>query len=173
MAANILSPDFLGICLLLTKGDTNLCLDEVVLAVERFQANKSRHFGISSDDFRGMLTVLVYEDLGFDQDYAEISLQKIIPLILRHHDVHSNDTDTYWTANDNGNATEDYEAFEIERWNGYSKEEYSRKLEVKQAMKDYFSTHGNPNTGLFMEFLSMHGIDEDLLLHCSKPGESS
>jgi hypothetical protein len=44
MAANILSPDILGICLLLTKGDISLSLEEVVLAVEKFQAEKDRHF---------------------------------------------------------------------------------------------------------------------------------
>jgi hypothetical protein len=115
-----------------------------------------------------MLTVLVYEEWGFVKDFAETLLQKIIPLIFRHHDVHSNDTDTYWTANDNGNAADVYEAFEIERWNGYSKEAYIRKPEVKKTMKDFFSTHDNPTPDLVMEFLSMHGIDEDLLLHCSR-----
>jgi hypothetical protein len=166
MAANILSSDFLVICLLMANGETVLSLEEVALAVENFQNEEYRYFGVWPGDFRGMLSMLVYQEPGLGTDLSGIALNQVIPLILDSHDVHTNDSDTYWSKYDDGDLLQAFENLEIEKWNGYSLEEYSDRLELRQRMKEFFSTGRHQTPGQVMEFLKMNGINEEMIYHC-------
>ncbi len=173
MASNILSQDFLGICLYLTGGDINVSLDDVALAAARFQEEQNRHFGINRDEFNLMLLVLIFQELSMSDDLESIQLRKIAPSILHFHDVHSKDTETYWFGRHLEDSEDNYERFNIRYWNSYSKEEYVRKIAVKQAMTRFFTMNGSLGPDLIKEFMIMHGIDKKLLYHCSRPGISS
>jgi len=51
MPAAILTENFLGICLILAKGDINMMLEEVIGRAEDYQMLSDRHFGIYKSDF--------------------------------------------------------------------------------------------------------------------------
>jgi hypothetical protein len=173
MAADILSQDFLAICLLLAEGDTTHTLDRIASAAEKFQEEKDRHFGVFRSDFRVMLLLLILDEQSLALDPDTVTLGEIIPPMLRHHDVYSNDSDTCWAHEGGEVAEDDYEFLAIERWYGLSREEYRQKQALKQAMKELFAGEPRPGPEQVRQFLASHDLDERLLHHCSRPGASS
>jgi hypothetical protein len=169
LAVTILTEDFIAICLLLVDGDTTTGLDDVIRAAEGYQRRTNRHFGTSASDFRGILRIgLLLWGLGEDKELEQIELKEAIPEILRFYTTWSNDEGDYWVGKDEEYTTEDYEILGIESYYGYSKKEYSQKLKMKEAMKEFFSKPDSHRHQHVMEFLAKHGIDDTLLVHCSR-----
>jgi len=176
MAAGILSQDITGICLLIVKGDTEASLEEVIAAVEKFQQERNRHFGISTRDFRMLLWGLMFYEICIEDDLSDNSwlqrfkLCEIIPEILKFHDTYFNDEGEAWTL---CHAGDEYELWDNGNRFEYSMEEYSRKPAQKQAMHEFFADNARHDPTEVMNFLALQDLDERLLVHCSRPGESS
>jgi hypothetical protein len=175
LGIGILTEDFVAICLLLVDGDTTTSLDNLILAAEGFQRRTNRYFGTSESDFRGIVRVgLLARELGvweLDEDRVlrKIKLNEAIPEILRFHTTWSNDEGDYLIGRDEEYANEDYDTLGIESYYGYSKEEYSQKLKMKEVMKEFFAKPDSRQPQNVMEFLAKHGIDDTLLMLCSRP----
>jgi hypothetical protein len=179
MAAGILSQDILGICLLMVEGDTNASLGNVITAVESFQQERNRHFGISIDDFRMLFWGLMFFEIGIKDDFPDNSwlqkfkLHEIIPEILEFHDAAFNDEGESWTPYEAGPACDECEPWNTGCWFGYSEEEYRSKSAQKLAMQEFFANKERHDSAEVMNFLALHGLDKNLLDHCSRQGESS
>jgi hypothetical protein len=179
MAASILSQDIVSICLLMVKGNTNTRLGDVILEVEEFQKAKNRHFGISTNDFRMLFWWLMFFEIGIDDDLSDPSwLQKfklhdVIPKILELHYGDFNDEGEGWGRPGPDGSYYKFTMWELAGWFGYTEEEYIHKLAQKQAMKEFFAHKAFHNSKEVMNFLTSQGINEKLLFHCSRPGESS
>jgi len=148
MAATIMSQDILAICLLLSDGNLDLNLKEVILRAEEYQETQGRHFGISRSDFRGLFQLQNWE---YEMD--AIKMRDIINDILEYHDAYFNDEGEYW----------------------YKGDDVESQDKVKQQMKRFFSPQeiSQLHPKLVREFMAKMNITEAILYHCSRSGESS
>ncbi len=148
MAATILSQDILAICLLLSDGNLDLSLKEVIHRAEEYQETQDRHFGISRSDFRGL-----FHRLNWAYEMDAIKMREVISDILEYHDAYFNDEGESW-----------YKADDVEEQD-----------QVKQQMKLFFNPQeiSQLHPKLVREFMAKMNITEAILYHCSRSGESS
>ena len=177
MPAAILSQDILVICLVVSEGDINLSIEEVISRVENYQEVQNRHFGISKDDFRNLFYMFVNFELGIrsiDDGIDNLILSDIITDILKYQDVYFNDEGEYWTKRIEVSADETDYSF-IETWYSYDKKETQMKVAIRQKMKEFFQqqeiTALKPKS--VKKFMDETGITDDILYQCSQSGESS
>jgi len=91
-----LSQDILAICLVLSGGDLDMKLENVVKLAEEFQEDKDRHFGITRSDFRTLLMRLIWEKIpgsifrGWDI-LNDVKLREVTLDMLRYQDAGFND----------------------------------------------------------------------------------
>ena len=185
MATAALSQDIVGICLVLAKGDTNMDFEQVMLEAEEFQKRNNRHFGIGREDLRGVFASLFIWNLEREhplsirlgcswqeRTFKGVQLREIIPLILPFQDAYFNDEGEYWNHVDIATC-EEYWRYGCEGWYRYNWEGYCQKVQMKQAMQDLFSNRESQQQESVVLFMKLHEIDDRLLSHCSRPGESS
>jgi len=182
MARAILTQDLLAMCLLACKGDLNTSLADIISVLEEFQEKYNRHFGLSRDDLR---TLFLLEFglkksccLDFGKDIVQNMLEQLHEIKLKEAGrqiIHY--YDTYFNDEGGGFSTEGemtgVDSHAIYSWYGYDPAEYAGKVKVKAAMKEFFQKDKDYDPQLVMDFLRKHGIGQDLLFHCSRPGESS
>lgn len=172
MAASILSQDFLAICLIVSEGDLNKNIQEVVIAVEKFQQDGNRHFGITQHDFQGIIGRLMKSGYMNDEEFKETRLRDILHEILNYEYAHFNDGGEDWVFTEKQVFNKDDYAT-AEYWYGYTREEFDKKNELKKAMKVLFKDANNSRKELVINFMKEFDINKKLLLHCSRAGESS
>ena len=156
MAAAILTEDFLFICLIFSKGDINMRLEEVICRAEAYQKASDRHFGISRSDFRNaiyMLSFITYHETGlgnYEEILAKNPLLKdwIVP-ILRYEDIYFNDEGEHWCE-----------------YKGTSQSPTNIK------MRKFFSDVCNHKKENVLKYLNKVGKNRTTLLKCSFPGKS-
>ena len=157
MTAAILTEDFLAISLILTNGDINSRLEEVICRVEAYQESSDRHFGIYRRDFRSsinMLSFQVYHERGIGS-YEEMLatnplLRHWMYPILNYEIVYFNDEgESWWTP------------------------EGAVPSEVNLKMRKFFSDPNNHDPQKVIRFLDLLGKDSSLLVNCSRPGSWS
>lgn len=171
MATSILTEDFVGICLILAEGNLGASLEEVILAAERFQQERNRHFGTWQDDFRLLLHTVIDQSWTRDGNFRNIRFLEVIPRILSFREAYFNDEGAHLFGKDCDIYPDSYEN-ETAYWTGYGREQLQRKLEMKAEMKEYFR-------GEFLEakavreWMRVHGIRKGLLYRCSSPGALS
>ncbi len=182
MTAAILSQDLLAICLLAGEGNLDKNLAEILSFLEKFQEKHDRHFGIGKDNLR-TLFMLEYgmvksssQSNGKDifariaEQLHQIKLKEVAQQIINYHDVYFNDEGGAFISEseigvmDSSSVSECY---------GYTPAEYAAKVKVKEAMREFFRKNVNYKPCRVRGFLKEHGIDQGLLFHCSRPGESS
>ncbi len=176
MGVNILSQDVLALCLILSKGDTNMDLERIVVEAERFMEDNERGFGVTRADFRGLFWMgLLFRELGitrWDANLEGFHLKEIILDILRFDKAFFNDEGEYWLSicRDREPTADDYKKCHLD-WNEwYTEEEFSRKIELKQQMRSFFNDPRNHQAELVARFMKENGIEEDMLFHYSHPG---
>jgi hypothetical protein len=108
LAYAITSEDFLAICLILARGDTDLSTEEIIGRAEAYQEKVAGQFGVSNSDFRmafwwlgievGLLKWDSMTESGQVLAFQEIPLRQWIPPILQYADVYFNDEGEYWSG---------------------------------------------------------------------------
>jgi hypothetical protein len=184
MAGGTLSQDIVAICLVLAEGDANVDLEQVMLEADRFQEANNRHFGLTRQDLRGLFASLFAWDLGsehplairlgrswLEHKFKGVQLREIIPLILPFQEAYFNDEGEYWVHLDIA-TREEYRSHGYKGWYGYNWEEYCQKVQMKQVTKELFSKRESRQPEPVVQFMKIRDIDDRLLYHCSRPGES-
>jgi len=176
MAACILTQDLLGIFLLFAGGNTSERLGGILRVAEEYQELCDRHFGISRSDLRGLFMMFTIDVPGRSMAFEELDqleLKEIIPDILRYHEAHFNDEGEHWSMPGKVASLSDYDDLHVETWYNYDRKQFRWKVQVKRMMKAFFADEKNHRPGQVMDFLAKVGIDESLLIHCSRPGAQS
>jgi hypothetical protein len=189
MAAWTLSQDIVGICLVLAGGDASMDLEEVMLEADRFMLEKDRHFGTSRTGLRGLIQSLFLWDLEDGHPLAVrlagrwkegafdgVRLWEVAPILLGYHDAAFSDEGQQWCGLEDGAdacSREWYEANDMASGYGYDWGQYCRKVKTKAALRELFRGQGCPGPETTAKLMREHGLDEELLYHCSRRGRSS
>jgi hypothetical protein len=177
MAAAILSQDIIAICLLLTNGNIKLQLDEVICRIEKYQETKNRHFGISRSDIRNLFQNLIFFEMELreiGEELNDIWLTDIILKVLEYHDAYFNDEGEFWIKYSLPLKINTYSSVN-ELWSGYNQNENDQKLKMKHVMIEFFENQDiqNISNELVRKLLKENKIKTNILVNCSRPGESS
>jgi hypothetical protein len=170
MSAVLLSQDFLGICLVLSCGNVDTNLAEIIKRAELFQETQNWHFGISRTDFRNSLYVLAEADLlrNSFECMTSVTLRDVLTKILKHESVYFNDEGEYW------DLQTEHDGSYIRCVLGYGDEEYKAKSATKQSMVEFFINSGDIHKPEEVrEFMAQTGLSESILYSCSRSGNSS
>jgi hypothetical protein len=179
MTAAILSQDFLGICLVLSDGNLDTRLADIIERVERFQQAHNRHFGISRTDFSTSLFRLTKGGLsdGFEimmRRFERMMLKDVVMEILGYEKVYCNDEGEYW---DLAGEPDEYDCSYVQSLLdllGFREVDYRATQAMKRSMLDFFRNAENSSKiESVKEFMTRNGITHDLLYRCSRGGDSS
>jgi hypothetical protein len=102
MTAAILSQDLLAILVLFAKGDMNASLADILSAMESFQEEYDRHFGISRADVPNLLLFkfnpwpISTADYVDRQHFKQLRLGDVAVRILQFHEAYFNDEGEYF-----------------------------------------------------------------------------
>jgi hypothetical protein len=178
MTAAILSQDLLAMFLLAAEGDLEASLEDVLTVLEEFQESNDRHFGIARNDLRNLLFLEFswgylsqFERSGGQREgrpLRDVRLGEVGPFILRHFDAYFNDESEYFFP-----ARPDEDDDLLLLWYEYDAAAYIHKVRLKEAMRDLLTGETLPDRQTVVRFLAHHGVDQALLLHCSRTGEHS
>jgi hypothetical protein len=172
-----LSQDIFGICIILSEGNLNMRLGEIIKLVEGFQEKNDRHFGITRDDFRSLLIRLIWEKypgsiFNRSRHLDNVTLEEVALEMLSYEDVYCNDEGEYWCSPDGRWKLGEYHIRELFDGNV---DAYLDKLSVKRMLVEFFQDlqRGDVNTSEISELMARAKITRDILYVCSRPGDSS
>jgi hypothetical protein len=171
MPAAMLTQDLLATCLLLTRGKTEISLEEVIVEIDAFQNINIRHFGSSRSDLRVLFMVLAEFELCLDKNLDEITLAEVISDILRYHDVYFNDEGSHWILPDAD--TSGYKTLrlylEYNRFYDYPRSVLKARIEGKRILREFFGKKRDYNPGIIMDLLTSINYGYEVLFHCTRP----
>jgi len=104
MRTSILTEHMLIICLMMSEGDVEISIAEIIRRVETWQKTKCRIFGTNDADFAGAFVTLVFfeSDLygiptdNLPEKMDTIPLWQVIEQILKYEDVYFSDEGQMW-----------------------------------------------------------------------------
>jgi len=81
----------------------------------------------------------------------------------------------YWTDHIYEGPLEESNYFQIKIWFNYNREGYHEKLRTKDKMREFFRSERSapPAAKEVKQFLKEIGVTQEILQHCSRPGEYS
>jgi hypothetical protein len=167
MAKSILTPDMVSIGLLISGGNIDITLGTLMERIMEFQVVNHRIFGESDEDYQNaciFLAIFESQSLRCKPDIAEFNrlrFRDIIPEMLLYHEVYMNDEGDHWTEDIN------YKDRQLERFFGLDRKEYQKKMELRQAMRDFFtcSREETDIRGMVSAFMEEHGITREMLIN--------
>lgn len=172
MTAIIRIQDLIGVYLVLSEGNIDIKLADLVKRADSFQEEQNRHFGITRSDFLNLFFRLnnfsFTNGVSFDKFLEQTTLKDILPEILQYESAYFNDEGECW------DKLSEHDDFYIRHIFGCSEEEYKAGLLKRQAIIDFLSNPENAsNIALVKAFMVKTGITTDLLYRCSREGDNS
>ena len=165
----------MGICLLVSEGDLNVKLGDVIKHVEEFQTKKDRHFGITSSDFHTLFWRLLCERSPgsllrneSESNLYKVNLQDVALDILKYQDAYFNDEGESWDLCEQ-------DPIYIKYIYDCSEEEFNTKQVVRKAMIEFFQELKGEICAArhVQDLLIKLGFTRDTLFACSRPGDNS
>jgi hypothetical protein len=169
MANSILSPDMVSIGLLITHGNIDITLEDLLAGVMEYQTRKNRIFGVTEEDYRSACFHLAAFEgkllsnfMNLDE-FKLLTFRKIIPDMLHFNEVYMNDEGEHWLE-----EAEHGDAF-IEQFYGLTRKGYEAKIQLKNAMIDFFRNCRDESIEQkkITDFMTNQGITEQVLEECS------
>jgi len=170
MAKSILTPDMVSIGLLLSDGNINITMAELISAIVDYQKRSGRDFGESEEDY----LLACFQLVNFETDlltgymdfeeFKRLAFRQIIPEMLRFTEVYMNDEGEHWLENKN------LDDETIERFFRLDRKGFEAKMQLREEMIEFFanlSGSGPEDAILVTDFMARNGITEKILENCS------
>jgi hypothetical protein len=170
MARSILTPDMVSIGLLMSEGNINITMEELISAIMDYQKRSCRIFGESDEDYLlacfhlvNFETTLLARYMDFEE-FNRLTFRQIIPEMLRFTEMYVNDEGEHWLENRNLNNET------IERFFGLDRKGFDSKMQLREEMIEFFGNlpgNGPEDVRLVTDFMARKGITAQILIKCS------